>query len=453
MRWITRDKGFYKSILTLAVPISLQALVTFLVGFADNVMISRLGDAAVSGVLFGNQIQFLLQQVVIGMGSALLILNAQYWGKGDASSIRRLIGLVLRLGAVVALVFAALSFLMPRTLLGFFTNQAASLAQGVAYLRILCVSFLFYVVSQLLVFAMRSVEAARIGAVASAIALGVNVVFNQLLIFGVGPFPAWGVRGAAVATLMARATECGVMLYYVFVKDRKLCLRLKDLFSSAEGLWKQYIRYGLPVIAGDLVWAVNILCANALLGHYPDYVSSAASITNNLNTLIYVVLNGLWGGVSVLIGKTVGEGKRETVKEYARTCQLLFLGVGLVAGAVVFFGKAPFLAMFRGISAEARQTALSFMTVLSVTIIGTCYEACCLGSLVKAGGDTAFVFKNDTIFVFLVVLPSAFLASYLGAPLWVIFLCLKCDQLLKCIVAAVKVNRYRWIKEITKDPA
>ena len=93
------------------------------------------------------------------------------------------------------------------------------------------------------------------------------------------------------------------------------------------------------------------------------------------------------------------------------------------------------------------------MTVLSVTIIGTCYEACCLGSLVKAGGDTAFVFKNDTIFVFLVVLPSAFLASYLGAPLWVIFLCLKCDQLLKCIVAAVKVNRYRWIKEITKDPA
>ncbi|MBQ7090513.1 MAG: MATE family efflux transporter, partial [Clostridia bacterium] len=80
--------------------------------------------------------------------------------------------------------------------------------------------------------------------------------------------------------------------------------------------------------------------------------------------------------------------------------------------------------------------------------IGTCYHACCLGSLVKAGGYTSFFLKNDSIFVFLVVLPSAMITAYLGLPVWVVFLCLKCDQILKCAVAVVKVNRFRWIKQI-----
>ncbi|MBQ7779399.1 MAG: MATE family efflux transporter [Clostridia bacterium] len=450
MRWITRDKHFYKTIVTLAVPISMQALVTFLVGFADNVMISSFGDAAVSGVLFGGQIQFLLQQLVFGLGSALMIMTAQYWGRGDLEPIRRLLGLVLRIGGAAALVMTALSFLMPRQLLGLFTDQAVSLDQGVAYLRILCWSFLFYVVSQILAFAMRSVETAFIGAVASVAALVVNVLLNWVLIFGVGPCPALGVRGAALATLIARGVECAVMVFYVFGKDQKLQMRLRDIFRSSGELLKQYLHYGIPVVAGDLVWAVNVLCQNALLGHYTEDVSAAASITNTLNSLIYVVLNGLWGGVSVLIGKTIGEGRREKVKEYARTCQILFLGVGLVSGGFVFSCKGLFLAMYAGISAGAREVALQFMTVLSVTIIGSCYEACCLGSLVKAGGDTSFVFKNDSIFVFLVVLPSAFLARWLGAPLWVVFLCLKSDQLLKCIVAVIKVNRFRWIREIAK---
>lgn len=448
MRWITKDRYFYKTVLHLAMPISLQALVTFLVGFADNVMIASLGDAAISGVAFGGQVQFLLQQLIVGMGSAMLIMTSRYWGKKEMAPIRRILGLVLRLGGAVALLMTALSFFLPRQLLGLFTDQKASLEEGTAYLRILCLSFLFYAVSQLLVFAMRSVETAQIGAIASVAALGVNVLLNWLLIFGPGPFPQLEVRGAAIATLCARGVECGVMLFYVLRRDQKLRMRLREIFAPSKGLWKQYLRVGLPVIAGDMVWATNILCQNALLGHYTEDISAAASITNTMNNLIYVALNGLWGGVSILIGKTIGEGKREKVKEYARTCQLLFLSVGLVAGGVVFFGKGPFLRLYGGISADARSAALAFMTVLSVTIIGTCYQACCLGSLVKAGGDTSFVFKNDSIFVFLVVLPSAFLASHFGAPVWVVFLCLKCDQILKCAVAVVKVNRYRWIKKI-----
>ena len=451
MTWITKDKSFYKNVFTLAIPISLQHLITFLVGFADNVMVGRLGDDAVSGVYLGGQLQFLLQQLVVGLGSALLILTAQYWGKGDTTPIRRLIGLVLRIGALSAILMSLATGLFPEQILSLFSDEAGAIREGVAYLRIQSLSYLFFAVSQILIYAMRSVETTRVGMMASLVTLVFNVVLNELLIFGRLGLPAMGVRGAAMATLIARIMECAAVAIYVFLIDQKLQMRLREIFAPAGKLVGHYLRYGLPVIAGDLVWAVNLMCQGAIVGHFTADVITAVSVTNTMNSLIYVWLNGLWGGVSIVIGKTIGAGKREKVKEYARTVQLMFLGVGVVSGALVFFGKELFLLMYQGISAEATTTARLLMTVLSCTIVGTCYQACCLGSLVKAGGDTSFVFKNDTIFVFLVVLPSAIIASRLGAPIWVVFLCLKIDQILKCIVAVIKVNRFRWIRELANE--
>lgn len=451
MTWITKDKHFYKNVLALAIPISLQHLVTFLVGFADNVMVGRLGDDAVSGVYLGGQLQFLLQQLVVGLGSALLILTAQYWGKGDTAPIKRLIALVLRIGVIAALIMSLVMGLFPAQILSLFSDEAGALREGVAYLRIQSLSYLFFAVSQILIYAMRSVETTRVGMMASLVTLVFNVVLNEVLIFGRLGLPAMGVRGAAMATLVARIMECAAVAVYVFLIDQKLQMRLREIFAPAGRLLGHYLRYGLPVIAGDLVWAVNLMCQGAIVGHFTADIITAVSVTNTMNSLIYVWLNGLWGGVSIVIGKTVGAGKREKVKEYARTCQLLFIGVGLVSGALVFFGKEIFLLMYQGISSAAVSTARLLMTVLSCTIVGTCYQACCLGSLVKAGGDTSFVFKNDTIFVFCVVLPSALIASRLGAPIWVVFLCLKSDQILKCIVAAIKVNRFRWIRELTSE--
>ena len=451
MTWITKDKPFYKNVFTLAIPISLQHLITFLVGFADNVMVGRLGDDAVSGVYLGGQVQFLLQQLVVGLGSALLILTAQYWGKGDTTPIRRLIGLVLRIGAVAAILMSLAAGLFPEQILSLFSDEAGALREGVAYLRIQSLSYLFFAMSQILIYAMRSVETTRVGMMASLVTLVFNVALNEILIFGRLGLPAMGVRGAAMATLIARIMECASVAVYVFLIDKKLRMRLREIFAPAGKLVGHYLRYGLPVIAGDLVWAVNLMCQGAIVGHFTADVITAVSVTNTMNSLIYVWLNGLWGGVSIVIGKTIGAGKREKVKEYARTVQLMFLGVGIVSGCLVFFGKELFLLMYQGISADATATARLLMTVLSCTIVGTCYQACCLGSLVKAGGDTSFVFKNDTIFVFLVVLPSAIIASRLGAPIWVVFLCLKIDQLLKCIVAVIKVNRFRWIRELANE--
>lgn len=450
MAVFTKDRSFYRSLVTLAVPISLQNLVTFAVSFADNVMIGSLGDDAISGVYIGGQLQSVLQMFVGGIEGAILILAAQYWGKKDTQSIRKVVSIGIKFALAVGLLSSLVAVLFPQWVIRVFTTEPGVIQEGAAYVQIVSFTYLFFSVSQVMIAAMRSVETARIGLYISCMALVINVCLNYVFIFGHFGFPAMGVRGAALATLVSRILEMCVGVGYVFFVDRKLRFGLKDLLHTDRQLLRDFIRYGLPVIGGQVVWAINSLANTKILGYYSAGVIAAASITGMLHNLVYVWMNGMSSAVGIITGKTVGAGQYEKMKEYSKTVQMIFLFVGLISGAAVFLARDGFISLYNA-SPEAQAYSRQFINVISVTIIGTCYQAACLFGLVKSGGDISFVFKNDTIFVFLVVIPSSLLAMWLGAPPWVVFACLKCDQILKCFVAIVKINRYNWMKNLTRD--
>lgn len=450
MAVFTKDRSFYRSLVTLAVPISLQNLVTFAVSFADNVMIGSLGDDAISGVYIGGQLQSVLQMFVGGIEGAILILAAQYWGKKDTQSIRKVVSIGIKFALAVGLLSSLVAVLFPQWVIRAFTTEPGVIQEGAAYVQIVGFTYLFFSVSQVMIAAMRSVETARIGLYISCTALVINVCLNYVFIFGHFGFPAMGVRGAALATLVSRILEMCVGVGYVFFVDKKLRFGLKDLLHTDRQLLRDFIRYGLPVIGGQVVWAINSLANTKILGYYSAGVIAAASITGMLHNLVYVWMNGMSSAVGIITGKTVGAGQYEKMKEYSKTVQMIFLFVGLISGAAVFLARDGFISLYNA-SPEAQAYSRQFINVISVTIIGTCYQAACLFGLVKSGGDISFVFKNDTIFVFLVVIPSSLLAMWLGAPPWVVFACLKCDQILKCFVAIVKINRYNWMKNLTRD--
>ncbi len=450
MRLLTRDRSFYRTLIALAIPISLQNLITFAVGFADNLMIGRLGDNAISGVYVGGQVQTVVQMFIGGVEGAILILAAQYWGKKDTESIRRVVSIGVKLAAAVGFAFSLVTVLFPGFIIGLFTKEAGVIAEGTVYLQIVGFTYLFFSVSQVMIASMRSVETAKIGLYISIMALIVNVGLNYVLIFGKLGLPALGVRGAAVATLISRVLEASVSVGYVFIADRKLKLGLKDLLRTDRQLLRDFIKYGLPIIGGQVVWSVNMLANTKIMGVYSAGVMAAVSITGMLHNLIYVWMNGLSSAVGIITGKTVGAGQYEKMKEYARTVQVIFLMVGVLSGGIVLLARDGFVSLY-DVTPEALSFSREFINVISVTIVGTCYQAACLFGLVKSGGDISFVFKNDTIFVFLVVLPSAIICQWLGAPAWVVFAALKCDQILKCFVAVVKINRFNWMKNLTRD--
>ncbi len=450
MAVFTKDRSFYKTLITLAVPISLQNLITFAVNFADNLMIGSLGDNAISGVYVGNQMQSVVQMFVAGIEGAILILAAQYWGRKDTASIRKVVSIGVKFALGVGLAATLAAVLFPAPIIRLFTQEPGVIQEGAVYLQVVGFTYLFFAISQVMIASMRSVETAKIGLYISIMALVVNVSLNYILIFGKLGLPAMGVRGAAVATLVSRILEMCVSAGYVFFADKKLRLGLKDLLHTDRQLLKDFVRYGLPVIGGQVVWSINMLANTKILGFYSAGVMAAASITGMLHNLIYVWMNGLSSAVGIITGKTVGAGLYDKMKEYAKTVQMIFLFVGLISGGLVLLFRDGFITLYNA-SPEAQAYSRQFMNVISVTIIGTCYQAACLFGLVKSGGDISFVFKNDTVFVFLVVIPSALISMWLSAPPWVVFACLKCDQILKCFVAVVKINRYNWMKNLTRD--
>lgn len=452
MSWLTRDKGFYKNLFSLAAPLMLQNIVTYSVNLADNVMVGSLGEAALSGVFMSNQIQTLLQMLVTGLAAALAVLATQYWGRRDLGSVKQLIGISMKLSMLLAVLCWGAVFFFPTQVLGLFTDEASVVEEGARYIRIVCFSYPFFVFTNVLVAALRSVETVRVGMYLSFSALVTNVFLNWVLIFGHLGAPALGIRGAAIATLSARMLESAIILFYTKRVDQKLCLKFRELLHSSRVLVGDFFRYGFPVILGDITWGLNMATQSAIIGRLGAAAISSVSIANTLLQILSVGVYGLSGATAIVIGKTVGSGDYEKVKQYARTMQLIFLGMGLFTGALVFFSKDLIIqAVYRNLAPETLHMASQFLTVLSVTIVGTGYQMSVLTGIVRAGGATHFVLVNDLIFVWLIVIPSACVAAFLlHAEPWVVFACLKSDQVLKCAVAVVKVNRFRWIKNLTR---
>ncbi len=447
---MVREKSFYKTLVSLSLPIVLQNVITFLVGLADNIMVSRLGETAVSGVYVANQITTLLQLLVTGLGAALTVLSAQYWGIGDKKSVKYVIAIALRASMYVSVVLWATVFFFPEAVLSVFTDEAEVITEGARYIRILSFTYVPFCITNVLIAAMRCVETVKIGTKVAFCALFVNVFLNWVLIFGHFGLPALGVVGAATATLISRLVELSVMIVYVFKVDKKLKFKVRELFKMNTKYVKQFLQYGLPVILGDLLWGVNLVTQAVIVGHLGTVSIAAVSIANNIFSIVSVGLYGVRDGSAIIIGKAVGTGDNDRVKLYAKTLQVVYVLLGVMTSILITLTKIVIPLLYSEMDAETIIMAKELITVLSVTVLGTAYQMASLTGIVRAGGETRFVLINDLIFVWLVVIPSAAIAAFVfSAPTWVVFACLKCDQIIKCAVAAIKVNRFNWIKNLT----
>ncbi|MCL1786804.1 MAG: MATE family efflux transporter [Defluviitaleaceae bacterium] len=451
MSWLVKKPEFYKTLLMLAIPMALQNLLSMSVGFADNIMVGQLGERAVAGVLIANQVQSILNMLVIGISASLVILAAQYWGKRDMDSVKAVAAIGIKVGLAVGLLVSVVVLAFPAQVLRIFTNDYGVIVEGVRYIRILAFSYVFFCLTQTLMGAMRCVEVVRIGVVVSFSTLIISVVGNYLLIFGHFGFPQLGIQGAAVATLTARVMEAVIMVVYVRFIDKRLQIRFRQLLQTNRQLLADFFRYGLPVMGGDVSWGMIGALKIAIMGRMGEQAMAANSIAAILFGLITVVVWSTSGASGVVIGKTVGSGDYDLVKQYAKTMQLIFACLGVTAGILLFSLRGPFIS-FYNFAEETQVMARQFMTILSVSVMFTAYHAPCFTGIIRAGGDTKFVFIVDSICSWCFVLPMAFLAAFVfNAPPWVVFLCIFSDQFYKWIIAAVKTNRFKWIRNLTRE--
>ena len=446
----TREADFYKRFFRLTGAIALQNLILLGVGLCDNMMLGAFNETAMSGAAVVLQAQFLLQMTLAGIGTGAAVIAAQHWGKRQTEPIKHIFAVAFWLALGAGLVFGALGLFMPERVLRLLTNETAVIAQGAEYFRAVAPAYPLFALSSVGIAMFRSVESPRVGVYLSLASLGLDTALNYIFIFGKLGLPAMGARGAAITSAISYTVQFILLVIYTARFDQKLRFRLRDCLAARKRDFKAYARTALPLMGSQVSWGVAMNLQSAIIGRLGQGPIAAVAIAQALFQLVTVVIYAASSASHVVIGKAVGQGDIPRVKTYARTLQVLFVSMGLCTATALFFGRNLVIDVYN-IAPETRGLALQFMAVLSVTVVGTSYQMTCLAGVVSGGGDTRFVLINDLIFQWGIILPLSALAAFVWhlPPLWV-FIFLKSDQILKCAVAAVKVNRFRWIRDLTK---
>lgn len=454
---ITKDKSFYRNFFSLLGFLALQNMIVLAVNLIDNIMIGSYSEEALSGVASVNQLQFIFQQTLGGVGEALVVLGSQYWGQGRTEPVKRILNGALTLGLFAGVLLFVLSALIPDKLVMIFTSNPAYIEKGVEYLRLMKYTYLLFPISSVLFSCLRSVETVRIAFISSIVSLVVNGTINYMLISGNCGFPELGVTGAATGTLIARIVELTMLLVYTLKIDKKLKIKIKDFFIFDKTLMKDYLKNSRSFVIVSTLFGFSTALQTVILGHMEDVstaISGSPIAANSISSTLYMMLKvasvGAASAASIIIGKEVGKNNLPKVKEYAKTLQLIFIGIGILTSIVLFTIRTPILGLYE-ISDATRELANSFILVLCVTCIGTSYQMPTVCGIVRGGGDSAFVLKNDVISIWGIVLPLSFLAAFVfNWPPVVVVFCLNSDQLFKCIAVGIKANKFNWVKHLTR---
>ncbi len=445
------DSGFYKAFFTMTLTLALQNLIVFGVNLADSVMMGAYSETALSGVGICNNIQFFLNMAASGISSGMTVIASQYWGQKETKPIHKVSSVAMWLGIIFTMLIFAFAAIAPEALIRLFTDKDAVIEQAVLYLDVIKYTYLMYTLSTILLAILRSVETVKIGFYVSLSSFAINIFLNYALIYGKFGAPEMGIRGAAVATLVSRAIELAVTVIYILAVDKKLNLRIRDLFITDKAMVKDYFKTGLPLMMSSVSWGIAMSIQGAIIGRLIESAIAANSIATTLFQVATVICYASSNAACVLIGKTVGENmSMDIIKRRSKSLQLIFLAIGIASSAILLVAKNLIIGFYNA-SPETLEITNQFIWVLCVTVIGTAYEAPCLCGIVSGGGETSFVLKNDIIFMWLIVLPLSALSAFVfHFPVWVTFACLKADQVLKCAVAVVKVNKFNWIKTVTR---
>lgn len=443
-------KSFYGRVFTLVLPMALQNLINVGITSADVIMLGKVGEEVLSGVSLAGQVQYIMQLIFFGLTSGASVLAAQYWGKRDKETIEKILGFALRLGIMISLVFAVAAFFMPNQLMRIFSSDDVVIAEGVSYLQIICFSYVISAFTMIYLNVMRSIERVRISTVVYFVSFISNVILNYIFIFGVGPIPALGARGAAYATVMARCIELLIVLFHNFRVNTDSTIRLGYLARTEKWLQGDFIRFSMPVVVNELMWGLGMAMFSAILGHLGSAASAAYSVTQVARQLALVVCFGIANATAIMIGKAIGEGKMELAREYGKRFKYLSLVTGVLGGMLILLIR-PVIMNFMSVSELSRHYMGVMLFVVSYYVVAQSLNTTLVVGVFRAGGDTKFGLYIDVGIMWCISILLGFLAAFvLKWPVELVIVILLSDEIIKVPLTLWRYRQYKWLNNVTR---
>ncbi|WP_243456496.1 MATE family efflux transporter [Mobilitalea sibirica] len=443
-------RHFYKLVFSLVLPMALQNLINVGVHTADVVMLGKVGETVLSASSLAGQVQFIMFLFLFGLTSGAGVLTAQYWGKKDIRTIEKVMGITMRIGFVVAVLFTIVVLLFPYQIMRIFSNEDDVIREGVSYLRIIAISYVFTAITLIYLNIMRSIERVIISTIVYLVSLIVNVSLNAIFIFGMFGLEPMGIRGAALATLIARLIELSIVLFYAKFKNKVINFHIKDLFPHDKLLFRDFIKYSMPVLINEIIWGVGTSTIAAIIGHLGKSAVAANSITQVTRQLAMVVSFGLANATAILIGKAIGQNKEDQAKLYAKRFIRLSVIMGII-GAFVILSASVVVKDILSLSDQAKSYMNFFMFVMSYFAIGQSFNAIVVVGVCRAGGDTKFGLYLDAGFLWGVSILLGFIAAFvLKLPVPIVYMVLLSDEILKIPVSYWRYRSMKWLKNVTR---
>ena len=453
------DRKFLKNVAVITLPIVIQNTISNFVGLLDNLMVGRCGTDSMNGVSIFSQLFFVFILCVWGSSCGAGIFTAQFFGKGDHKGVRDTFRIKLYLVGIATIVGAAVFLLFGEYFMEKFIHESDSVGDPVAtmrhakdYMMIMLIGMIPTALGMVYAGTLRDIGETSVPMKAGFVAVFVNLILNYLLIFGKFGFLELGVKGAAIATVVSRFVESGIEIVWTHTHKER-CRFIDGAFASFKvpvSLVKKIVIKGIPLAANETLWSLGLTMLNQSFSLRGLAVVAAINITNTMANLFNVFLFAIGESISILAGQLLGAGKNEEAKSTANRMIALSFVVSAVIGGVLVLFKDLFPA-FYNTENEVKNFAANFIMQTGVflpvlAVVHGCYFT------LRSGGKTFITFLFDSVFVWVFIVPAAFvLTRYTAMGIIMIYLIVKCLDLIKCAIGIVLVKKGVWVNNIVSN--
>ena len=441
-----RKRSLRKEIVRLALPIALQQFMTALVGACDAIMLGKLSQDAMSAVSLATQVTFVFNLFMFAFMAGENMFVAQYYGKGDYTGISQVFSLVTKICGCIAVVFLAGTLFFPEQLMRILTNEETLIVLGSEYLRVIGISYVFSGIAQTFLAIMKNCGAVNMSTLINGVMVILNIVLNAVFIFGLSGFPKMGIKGAALATVLATVVQFLWSVGYVLCRIRAVKFSLR---SCEKKLFGRFWQKTVPLLINNLAWGIGFSMYSVIMGHLGTDAVAANGIANISKNLVVCFCLGLGNAGSIIVGNRLGADRLQEAKEVGETLTKTAIIAGIVSG-LVLIALSPFITKMVDLTPTARGYLQKMLLISSYYIAGKSVNCMTIGGIFAAGGDSKFGMLCDSVTLWCIIVPLGCICAFiLKLPVMVVYFVLNLDEIIKLPVVYKHYKKYKWIKNLT----
>lgn len=441
-----RKRSLRKEIVRLALPIALQQFMTALVGACDAIMLGKLSQDAMSAVSLATQVTFVFNLFMFAFMAGENMFVAQYYGKGDYTGISQVFSLVTKICGCIAVVFLAGTLFFPEQLMRILTNEETLIVLGSEYLRVIGISYVFSGIAQIFLAIMKNCGAVNMSTLINGVMVILNIALNAVFIFGLSGFPKMGIKGAALATVLATVVQFLWSVGYVLCRIRAVKFSLR---SCEKKLFGRFWQKTVPLLINNLAWGIGFSMYSVIMGHLGTDAVAANGIANISKNLVVCFCLGLGNAGSIIVGNRLGADRLQEAKEVGETLTKTAIIAGIVSGLVLIV-LSPFITKMVDLTPTARGYLQKMLLISSYYIAGKSVNCMTIGGIFAAGGDSKFGMLCDSVTLWCITVPLGCICAFiLKLPVMVVYFVLNLDEIIKLPVVYKHYKKYKWIKNLT----